>query len=153
MKKSIYIVAAILFFGMGAAQAEDQMGRWASPDDPVAKTITAVETMWADTSCGPPTAALKAAIADDFQGTSTKGERYDKAHATSQRNNRDCQLQQIHIRLFGDSLAMVYGNESSIAKNPDGKEWERCLAWTDTWLKRNGKWQIVAAQDNIVACK
>jgi len=84
---------------------------------------TAVETMWADASCGPPTAALKAAIEDDFQGTSTKGERYDKAHATSQRNNRDCQLQQIHIRLFGDSLAMVYGNESSIAKNPDGKEW------------------------------
>lgn len=27
------------------------------------------------------------------------------------------------------------------------------LAWTDTWLKRKGKWQIVAAQDNVVACQ
>jgi hypothetical protein len=25
--------------------------------------------------------------------------------------------------------------------------------WTDTWLKRNRKWQIAAAQDNKVDCK
>jgi hypothetical protein len=24
--------------------------------------------------------------------------------------------------------------------------------WTDTWLKREGKWQIVAAQDTILPC-
>ncbi len=153
MKQSIYMIAAILLLGATAARAEDQMGRWLTPDDPLTKSITAVETMWSDTSCGPVTATLNAAIADDFQGTSTKGVRYDKAHATEQQHNRDCQLQHIHIRLFGGSLAMVYGNESSIAKNPDGKDWKRCLAWTDTWLKRNGKWQIVAAQDNVVACQ
>jgi hypothetical protein len=146
-------MAAVVLLGIGAAQAQDQAGRWLSPDDPVAKNITAVETMWSDTSCGPPTAALKAAIAGDFQGTSTKGKRYDKAHATSQGNNRDCLLQKIHIRLFGDSLAMVYGNESSIGKNKDGTEAKHCLAWTDTWLKRNERWQIIAAQDNSATCQ
>lgn len=153
MKQSIYIVAAILLLGISAAQAQNQVSRWLSPDDPIAKTITSVETMWSDTSCGPATETLNATIADDFQGTSTKGERYGKAHATEQQHNRDCQLQQIHVHLFGDSLAMVYGNESSIAKNKDGKEMKRCLAWTDTWLKRKGQWQIVAAQDNVVACQ
>jgi len=153
MRRSISMIPAILLFGMGTAHAWNQTSRWLSADDPVAKTIIAVETMWAETACGPATATLNAAIADDFQGTSTKGVRYDKAHATEQQHSRDCQLQQIHIHLFGDSLAMVYGNESSIAKNPDGKEWKRCLVWTDTWLKRNGKWQIVAAQDNVVDCE
>jgi hypothetical protein len=28
-----------------------------------------------------------------------------------------------------------------------------CQVWTDTWMKRDGKWQIVAAQDNRVDCK
>jgi Domain of unknown function (DUF4440) len=153
MKQSVYVVAAMLLIGTGAAQAQDQVSRWLSPEDPITKNITAVEKMWSDTSCAPATEMLNAAIADDFQGTSTKGERYGKAHATDQQHNRDCQLQQTHVRLFGDSLAMVYGNESSVAKHPDGKDWKRCLAWTDTWLKRNGKWQIIAAQDNVVACE
>ena len=153
MKQSIYIIAAILLLRVSAAQAQDQVSRWLSPEDPIAKKITVVEKMWSDTSCGPATETLNAAIADDFRGTSTKGERYDRAHATEQQHNRDCQLQDIHIRLFGDSLAMVYGNESSVAKNLDGKDWKRCLAWTDTWIKRNGKWQIIAAQDNVVTCK
>lgn len=129
MKQSIYMIAAILLFGMGAAPAQGQTGRWLPPSDPTARLITVVETMWADAACGPQPAALAEAIADDFQGTSTKGERYGKAHATDQQHNRDCQLQQIHVRLFWNSLAMVYGNESSIAKNPDGKKWKRCLAW------------------------
>ena len=153
MKQSIYVIAAILLLGASASNAADQTSRWLMPDDPLTKTITAVETLWSDTSCGPATETLNAAIADDFQGTSTKGVRYDKAHATEQQHNRDCQLQQIHVRLFGDSLAMVYGNESSVAKNTDGKDWKRCLAWTDTWIKRKGEWQIIAAQDNVVACE
>ena len=32
--------------------------------------------------------------------------------------------------------------------HPDEKQ---CEVWTDTWPKRDGKWQMVAAQDNQVA--
>lgn len=38
-------------------------------------------------------------------------------------------------------------------KGKDGKEFLRCLVWTDTWLKRDGKWQIIAAQDVVVKCQ
>jgi hypothetical protein len=48
---------------------------------------------------------------------------------------------------FGDKIAVVYGSENAIRKTPDGQEHTRTLIWTDTWLKRNGSWQIVAAQD------
>ena len=50
-------------------------------------------------------------------------------------------------------LAIAYGNESSIRKGKDGEENLRCLVWTDTWLKREGKWQIIAAQDTAVPCR
>jgi hypothetical protein len=33
-----------------------------------------------------------------------------------------------------------------------GKEFKRCLVWTDTWLRREGKWQIITAMDVRVEC-
>jgi len=48
---------------------------------------------------------------------------------------------------------MIYGSETSVRKAKDGKEFERTLIWTDTWLKRNGKWQIIAVQDMIAPKK
>jgi hypothetical protein len=47
----------------------------------------------------------------------------------------------------------VYGSESSVRKAKDGTEQIRCLIWTDTWLKRNGTWQIIAAQDTQFDCR
>ena len=57
------------------------------------------------------------------------------------------------MRFFGDSIAIAYGAESAVSKAKDAKETKRCLIWTDTWLKRAGKWQIVAAQDTNIPCK
>ena len=56
------------------------------------------------------------------------------------------------MRFFGDSIAIAYGAESRIAKTKEGVEAPRCQVWTDTWLKRNGQWQIVAAQDTVIPC-
>jgi len=66
---------------------------------------------------------------------------------------RDCRLIDAKVRFFGDDLALVYGSESSVRKAKDGAERARCLTWTDTWLKRNGNWQIIAAQDTQFDCK
>ena len=155
MKLSISVMAAILLMGIGTVHATDQTSRWLSSADPTAKIITAYEDMWAHTACSSVPDALKAAFAEDFQGTAPSGARYGKPTGDwgGQGDHHDCQLQKIEIRLFGDSVAMAYGNESSVSKQKDGSELKHCLAWTDTWLKRNGKWQIIAAQDNKVTCK
>jgi hypothetical protein len=46
----------------------------------------------------------------------------------------------------------MYGAESKTVTLADGKPERRCLLWTDTWLRRNGKWQIIAVQDNRIEC-
>jgi hypothetical protein len=46
----------------------------------------------------------------------------------------------------------IYGSERAVHIEKD-KKITRCLVWTDTWLKRAGKWEIVAAQDTAVPCK
>ena len=131
-----------------------QESRWGSPDEDTVKLITAAEAKWASSACSPQP-DLKEVIADDFQGTSPKGRRYGKEEAISTDTKslaRDCQLGEVKVKFFGDSIAMAYGAESNMKKDNNGKETKRCLVWTDTWLKRAGKWQIVAAQDTVIPC-
>ena len=149
----VFVFALSLLGGFNPSSVA-QESRWGSPDEETVKFIRAAEGKWASSSCSPQP-DLKDVIADDFQGTSTKGHRYGKAEAITTDTKslaRDCQLGEVKVRFFGDSIAIAYGAESRIIKDNNGKETKRCQVWTDTWLQREGKWQIVAAQDTILPC-
>ena len=139
-------VAGAVLVIMVAANA--QQGRWAAPSDQTAKSLIDMERQWAEQECTHST-IVQTMLADDFQGTAPDGKRYSKSEAleTSKTEARECRLQDAKVHFFGENIAVVYGNESSIRKASDGKEYTRTLVWTDTWLKRNGRWQVVAAQD------
>ena len=146
---------ALSLLGGFASLTFGQESRWGSPEEETVKFIIAAEAKWANSACSPQP-DLKEIIAEDFQGTSPSGKRYGKDKviaADSEPASRDCQLGEVKVRFFGDSIALVYGEESAISKAKEGKEEKHCLIWTDTWLKRAGKWQIVAAQDTKVPCK
>jgi len=154
MSPKMLFIGTILFLGSLTPRVIAQESRWGSSDDPTVKFIIAIEAKWASSSCSPQP-ELKAAIADDFQGTGTDGRRYEKAEAIATDPKvvaRDCQLGEVKVRFFGDSIAIAYGAENRVRKDKDGQETKRCQVWTDTWLKRNGQWQIVAAQDTIIPC-
>jgi hypothetical protein len=152
--RTMLFIAAVSLLGCFTAPGIAQDSRWGSPEDSTVKFMIAMEAKWASSSCSPQP-DLKTVIADDFQGTSTDGHRYGKADAIASDPRavaRDCQLGEVKVRFFGDSIAIVYGAESRLRKGADGKEARRCQVWTDTWLKRNGQWQIVAAQDTVIPC-
>jgi hypothetical protein len=151
--KRLFLCALAILVSAGWAKAQD--GRWASADDPVAKQLIAMDKMWADGNCAPQP-GLKEIFAPEFRGTAPDGRRYDRESAAefnAKSPDRDCKFGgNVRVQFFGPNLAIAYGTESSIRKRADGSEYQRCLAWTDTWLQRRGKWQIIAAQDNEVAC-
>ena len=139
-----------------------QQSHWATTDDPTAKYIIDSERQWAESGCN--FNNIEATIlADDFQGTSpSDGSRYTKAdilarNADKSQAETDCRLLDARIRFFSsgdaDNVAMVYGSETATHKDKGGKPVARCLTWTDTWLKRNGKWQIIGVQDAQFLCK
>ena len=146
-------IATTAFLGCLATLGIAQASKWESPDDPTVKFIIATESKWATSACSPQP-DLKDIIADDFQGTSPSGRRYDR-EKRSPRIQRLCRAtanSAVKVRFFGDSIAIAYGSESSMNKDNNGKETKHCLIWTDTWLKRKGQWQIVAAQDTNIPC-
>src|SRR5438094_2293717 len=81
----------------------------------------------------------------------TKSEKIEKekARSASEGEVLSPRLDDVKVRFFGDNLAVLYGRESPIRKSKDGKEHTRRVVWTDTWLKRDGQWQIIAVQDMV----
>lgn len=154
MVRTSLLIAAFAVLGTLTAPSFAQDSRWGSLDEPTVKFMIASEAKWAKAACSVQS-DLHVFIADDYQGTSTAGHRYPKADAIASDPNpqsRDCQLGDVKVRFFGDSIAIAYGSESRIDKAAGGVEAKRCQVWTDTWLKRSGQWQIVAAQDTIIPC-
>jgi len=137
--------------------ANAQQGKWAATSDQTAKSLIDMERQWAEQECTH-SMIVQTMLADDFQGTSPEGKRHSKSEEveeakTSKTEARECRLHDAKVHFFGENIAVVYGSESSIRKASDGKEYTRSLVWTDTWLKRNGRWQVVAAQDMRTDCK
>ena len=154
MSKRILVVAITAISLLVVAQA--QQNHWASPDDKIAQYMIDMERKWAEGVCVD-NGVVANLLADDFQGTSVKGERFTKADELKDekgpRTAHDCGLDEAKVRFFGDSLAVVYGRDHAIGKDKSQPNAKVCQAWTDTWLKRNDKWQIIASQDNRVECK
>lgn len=111
--------------------------------------IEKAESDWAEMTASNDCSVLDRILADDFVGVDVDGSHYTKSGAM-----QECKKQQspfefnhlgkVDIRFFGDT-AVAQGHENWKLKN--GKT--GTFYWTDTWLKRNGKWQIVAAEDLI----
>jgi len=136
--------------------APAQQSHWASDDDKTAKYIIDMERKWAEGVCVD-NGVVAGLLADDFQGTSTQGARFKKADELKDekgaRTAHDCGLDEAKVHFFGDNLAVVYGREHAVGKDKSQPGAKVCQVWTDTWLKRGDKWQIIASQDNRVECK
>jgi hypothetical protein len=144
--------------------AYGQQSRWAAPDDTTAKFMIDMERKWAEGVCTN-NGVVSELLADDFQGTSTRGERYTKADELRDEKGphaaHGCGLDTARVRFFNlssssmaaEDVAIIYGSEHAIGRDKSHPAAKQCQVWTDTWLKRDGKWQIAAAQDNKIDCK
>jgi ketosteroid isomerase-like protein len=114
--------------------------------------IAESERQWAASVANGDTAVIERILADDFVGVDIDGSHYDKAKAVADTRESPKEflsnhLNEVKIRFYGDA-AVAQGNESWERRSEIPKRGR--FVWTDTWIRRNGKWQIVAAEDLIV---
>jgi len=103
--------------------------------------------VWADTGVtGDPT-PLETLFADDFIGTDSEGRLYTKRDFINFIKSGPApfesnKVNEVKIRFFGN-IAIAQGSETFKLKNGPTNR----FFWTDIYLLRDGRWQIVAAQD------
>ncbi|MDQ3821606.1 MAG: nuclear transport factor 2 family protein [Acidobacteriota bacterium] len=145
MKKMLFwSMALILASSVGA-----QTPRRTTSQQAAEQYIRKSEAQWAESVATGDTTAIERILADDFIGIDPKGNFYNKAQMIS--DTRDApkyfvsnHLDDVKIRFYGDT-AVAQGSESWERRNGERGR----FVWTDTWVRRNGRWQIVAAEDLI----
>jgi ketosteroid isomerase-like protein len=113
--------------------------------------IRQAESDWAESVVTNDVSVLERILADDFVGVDIDGSHYSKADAINDYRTHPSDfvfnhLNEVGIRFYGDA-AVAQGNEGW--KKKDGTTGK--FVWTDTWIRRGGKWQIVAAEDLVPA--
>jgi hypothetical protein len=153
MHLRIFAAVTAAMFLLVPTHAQDS--HWASSDDSTAKYIIDMERKWAEGVCVD-NGVVASLLADDFQGTSTKGAHFTKddelKDEKSARTALDCGLDEAKVHFFGQSVAVVYGREHAVGKDKSQPSAKVCQVWTDTWLRRGDMWQIIASHDNRVEC-
>jgi ketosteroid isomerase-like protein len=96
----------------------------------------------------PDVAALERVLTPDFTLTLSSGEVNTRADEINELHTG-----KVHYEVFEnyDMLARLYGNDTAVVLGKtrvkgtaDGKPFDRIVQFTDTLIKRDGRWQLVA---------
>jgi ketosteroid isomerase-like protein len=112
------------------------------------------EKEWAESVANGDTTVIVKILADDFVGVDPDGTHYVKQEMV--KGTYDApkyflsnHLNDVKVRFYGNT-AVAQGDETWV-KRKDSSTGR--FVWTDTWVLRNDKWQIVAAEDLIAPVK
>lgn len=162
MKAIIVVVAGALALascgqsagGNASANASTAQAQTQRPSDAESDAyMRKGEDDWAALAVRPIPGLLDRILADDYVGVSSKGDVRSKTEQLKLDAPDPAfvssKLDTVHYRHFGDTV-IAQGGESLQRKDggPDHR-----LIWTDVWMWRDGKWQVVASQDSVLPVK
>jgi hypothetical protein len=160
MKSAIIALAGAMALGACSAQppSNNQAAVAQRPSDAETEAyMRKAEEDWAALALKKDPTLLERILADDYVGVSSDNSVRGKAQQIELESNEDnsalfasTKLDYVHYRHFGDTV-IAQGGESlkwRAAGKPD-----LSLIWTDVWMWRDGKWQVVASQDSVLPAK
>jgi ketosteroid isomerase-like protein len=122
-----------------------------------ASMLLYMERDWANADVTGDAAWLESHLADDYSGISSRtGKLFTKSEEVADMRNRKSTVTaadnlNTNVRMLGDDAAVVTGTYRLQGREQDGKPFDRTLAYTDVWVKRDGRWQVLASQGTPVA--
>ncbi|HUO13853.1 MAG TPA: nuclear transport factor 2 family protein [Verrucomicrobiae bacterium] len=117
-----------------------------------AATVRSLEMKWTESYKQHNIDILSSLLADDFVITIEDGSTFSKAgyishSADSSVKVQVAELSDLKVRLHGDT-AIVTGAYHERGES-SGKPYEYRDRLTDTWMKVNGKWQVIASHYSV----
>src|SRR5262245_37381482 len=113
----------------------------------VAEVLTKIENDWIEAALKHDPAMVERILADDFVAIEPNGKTSMKAQIVDGTKPggytaEALSIDDVKVRVFGDTAVVTYGqSEKSLNQ---GKDLSGRSVWTDVFVKRNGRWQIVA---------
>jgi ketosteroid isomerase-like protein len=145
---AIAVSVAVLVFGV-AILAQTQT-------ESVEQELIKLENAWADAVVKKDLAFLEGIWGDDYAWTASDGNVWSKAQTlASLKSGEDAVLSlrtdDVKVRVYGD--AAVATGRSTFNETFKGKDVSGSERFTDTWVRRSGRWQCVAMHCSRIAQK
>jgi ketosteroid isomerase-like protein len=122
--------------------------RFSSAQMPAQEEVLQFERDACKAFLGADVSALERVLTPDFTLTLSSGEVSTRADEIN-----ELQTKKVHYDVFEnyDMLARLYGNDTAVVVGKtrvkgtaDGKPFDRVVQFTDTLIKRDGRWQLAA---------
>jgi ketosteroid isomerase-like protein len=142
--KNGFAITLLALFSLSLA-ASQQASKMSSVEDQIRKQ----EQNWAQATLKEGAAAVDQYEADDIIDTDPSGRVTDKAQDKADLSSGDLKFQSMEL---SDLKVHVYGNtavaagSNTVKGTYKGQDISGKYRFTDTWVKRSGKWQVVASQ-------
>lgn len=135
----LFCVFSLSLAASATSSVEDQIGK--------------LERDWAQATVKDGAAAVDQYEADDIISTDPGGRVTDKAQDKMDLSSGDLKFQSMElsdlkVRAYGNTAVATGAN--TLKGTYKGQDISGTYRFTDTWVKRNGKWQAVASQSTKV---
>jgi len=109
-----------------------------------------MEERWGASLLTHDTAVIEKVVADDFVGTSSGGRLGSKATLLEEIRRdkniyKSASSGEMSVHVYGSDVAVIFGTAKESGKDASGRAFAHTYRFTDTWVKRGGEWQCVAA--------
>jgi ketosteroid isomerase-like protein len=146
------LVARSALHGCGGTVALAQHPTPAAARTPAERAVLDLEEAWAKGVVKRDAATFKRLLAPGFVYTEDDrvqtGEQLVRDIVSGSDTVTEARNEQMETHRFDN--AMIVTGWLIMRGRSAGKPFEHRYRFTDTWLKRNGQWQIIAAQDYLV---
>lgn len=147
--KNIFVIAALIIFATSSVSSqttEKQKFR----NTKVEQELKKVEEEWTNAYVRHDAAPLERILADEFITVGSNGQSHGKAQDIEELKSDSANYEystpyDLDIRVYGD-MAAVIGRTKERGHYDSGRQFTNEYRWMDIFVKRQGRWQCIAAQ-------
>ena len=115
----------------------------------IAEVLRQLSIPWGKAALTKDTAHLKSIWADDFSYIGADGTVYDeKANLALYEDDTNTYTSAantaFNVRVYSKNFAVTDGDNYIAGKDKDGKPFRTTWRWTTVWIRKDGKWKVVA---------
>jgi len=147
MRQRFIAHICVLSLALSSAVIAQAQQPKAESDAAISQTLQAMERAWLNAETSHDAAAFEKIAAEDWLAITPDGKSQTKAQRAAEikkAHNISATMGDMKVRVFGDT-AVVTGTDDEVTTE-EGKKSSGHYAWTDVFVKRNGKWLAVASQ-------
>jgi ketosteroid isomerase-like protein len=144
--RNLLAIAPLCLLSLSLAAGQSATAKSATG---VEDQIQKLERDWAQATIKSGAAAVDQYEADDIITTDPSGRVTDKAQDKTDLSSGDLKFQsmelsELRVRVYGDTA--VAAGTNTLNGTYKGQDISSKYRFTDTWVKRKGKWQVVGSQ-------